>query len=216
MSEKNPLISGIEQTSSSLSSDLITEKTTAHLPEEYSDDKLVLLPVNAHTQHFYWSVIDRELQIKLINRFAKFEVRLYLIDGAKRVFLESVEIQNAKGNQYTYATPNLKKMQAVLVMIENGVEKEILFSNIITAPSSGFHASPWEIWMNKSGHQSSLSSRASIDLPSEELLTTNSSLEMAIRKENLKARMGNFDLNAPSSDFASNHLFGSFDKAKGN
>lgn len=216
MSEKNPLIKGVEESvSSSLQSEPIIEQKEVELPDDYECDKLVLLPVNAHTQHFYWSINQRDLQIKLINRFAKFEVRVYVFNGERRDLIDTVEIQPSKGSYYIYSTPNLRKMQVVMVMIENDTEKEILQSNIITAPSAGFHATPWEIWMNKHGDQSSLSSRPSIDTGNEELLTAPSSLEMAIREENLRAKMGGFDLSNPSSDFASNHLFGSFDKSKG-
>lgn len=217
MNEKNPLIGSAEESLSSLETQQPTAKSTPtiDLPNDYGSNKLVLLPVNAHAQHFYWEIACRDLQAKMINRFAKFEVRLYILDGNKRALEDTIEILNARGNHYTYSTPNLKKVQAVLVMIDKKGEKEILFSNVITAPSSGFHASPWEIWMTKNGEQQTYESKQSIDQPSGELVTSPSSLDLVIKDENIRARMGDFALGAPSSDFASNQLFGSFDSHKG-
>lgn len=173
------------------------------------------MPVNAHTQHFYWEIADEGLRESLANRALKLEVRLFYVDQDRRREIETVSVGASKGNYYAYHTPNLQQMEAALYAIDENGAREILVSNRITGPSSGMHGSPWEIWMTKNGKEQKLESRPSDTMPTPEALTNPSSLDLVLRAEQLRGRVGDMGLNNPSSDFASRHLFSSDETAKG-
>lgn len=224
MNEKNnPLIQGAGPSPSSdtvaatqtLGAESAPLNAEAQIPENYPQNRLVLLPVNAHTQHFYWELSDEALLIRLSNREAALEVKLYYIDPDRRREIERISLNAPRGNYYTYHTPNLQQMEAALYVVDETGAQELLVSNRITGPSSGMHASPWEIWMTKKGSAQKLESRPSDLVPTPDALVNPSSLDLVLRAEELRARMGDMGLTNPSSDFASRHLFSSDETAKG-
>ncbi|MDR3163354.1 MAG: DUF4912 domain-containing protein [Helicobacteraceae bacterium] len=201
MGEKKPLIN-IEVPPAS-SSDRVEHKSVStenmpEVPERYYENKLVLLPVNAHTQHFYWDIGDEQLEGEVRNHVTQLVVRLYYVSQGRRFEVESVYSSSAHGNYYAYHTPDTKEMEAVLFAQSKAGEKEVAVSNRISTPSSGMHSSPWEIWMTKNGKTQKLESRPS-DLETPDALTNPSSLDLVLRAEKLRARLG--DMNP--SDFLS-------------
>ncbi|MGE4296072.1 MAG: DUF4912 domain-containing protein [Campylobacterales bacterium] len=222
--ENNPLLQGAGPTPSSdmrADATLATEAAAPRtgndqIPETYGQNRLVLLPVNAHTQHFYWEIGDEALLDALSRSRLKLEIRLYYVTQDQRREIETVGVGSARGNYYTYHTPNLQQMEAVLYGTdETGATQVLLTSNRITGPSSGMHSSPWEIWMTKKGKEHKLESKPAGDMPAPEALTSPSSLDLVLRAEQLRARLGDMGAGNPSSDFASRHLFSSDETAKG-
>lgn len=205
MTEINPLIKDASPDNPS-SGDQATDQAKAApqsniaIPDKYADNKLVLLPINAHTQHFYWDIGDEPLERQITNREVRLIVRLYYVNGGRRQEVESVHSTAARGNYYAYHTPNMQEMEAALFIQDGKGEREFLVSNRITTPSSGMHASPWEIWMTKNGKTHRLESRPSDLESAPEALTNPSSLDLIIRAESLRARLGDMAQNPSSSD----------------
>lgn len=223
--EKNPLTQGAgpgpSSDSASAAASLANEaelsaQSSVPIPEGYSQNRLVLLPVNAHTQHFYWEIADDAIAQRLLRQEIRLEVQLYIFSQENRRLVESIAVYGARGNYYAYHTPNLQQMEAELYLLDaEGKREPLLTSNRITGPSSGMHASPWEIWMTKKGKEQKLESRPSDTTPAPEALVNPSSLDLVLRAEQIRARMGDMALGNPSSDFASGHLFSSDEMTKG-
>ncbi|MDR0746662.1 MAG: DUF4912 domain-containing protein [Helicobacteraceae bacterium] len=195
MGEKKPLID--IETPPASSSDRFEQKSVStenmpEVPECYHEDKLVLLPVNAHTQHFYWDIGDERLESEVRNHVTQLVVRLYYISQGKRFEVESVYSSSAHGNYYAYHTLDTKEMEAVLFAQNKAGEREIAVSNRISTPSSGMHSSPWEIWMTKDGKTQKLESRPS-DIETPDALTNPSSLDLVLRAQKLRARLGDMN-----------------------
>ncbi|MDR3347526.1 MAG: DUF4912 domain-containing protein [Helicobacteraceae bacterium] len=215
MTEDSPLIKTDVQTASSGQS--ITENPNApsvvsgvaEIPDSYGENKLILLPVNAHTQHFYWEIGDETLERLIANHEAKLIVRLYIITGGKRMEVESVYSGAPKGNYYAYHTLDMQEMEAVMFVQNDSGETQLLISNRITTPSSSLHTSPWEIWMTKNGKSQKLESRPSDLESANDALTNPSSLDLVVRAEKLRARMGDMALDNPSSSAPSSAQFSS-------
>ncbi|MDR2905941.1 MAG: DUF4912 domain-containing protein [Helicobacteraceae bacterium] len=183
------------------------------LPDEYDDNKLVLLPVNAHTQHFYWEISNDEIERRIAHRECTVIIRLYYIVQGKRQEVESIYSTVAKGNYYSYHTPNTQEMEAALFVTDKDGERLILTSNRISTPSSGMHSSAWEIWMTKNGKQQKLESRQAEMTPQE--LTSPSSLDLVLQAERLKARVGDMFGSNLSSDSLSSWSLGGSDLSSG-
>ncbi|MDR0664971.1 MAG: DUF4912 domain-containing protein [Helicobacteraceae bacterium] len=170
------------------------------IADRYYENKLVLLPVNAGTQHFYWEIGDELLERKIVNREdgAQLIIRLYYIVGDRKQEVESVYSHSPSGNYYAYHTPNTLEMEAQMFVSDKNGERELMISNRISTPSSGMHSSPWEIWMTKNGAKQKLESRPS-ELEAQGALANLSSLDIVVKEEKLKARIGDMSLNLPSS-----------------
>ncbi|MDR2638952.1 MAG: DUF4912 domain-containing protein [Helicobacteraceae bacterium] len=170
------------------------------IADRYYENKLVLLPVNAKTQHFYWEIGDEPLERRIVTREnnARLIIRLYYIVGDRKQEVESVYSNAPKGNYYAYHSPDTLDMEAELFVSDDGGERKILTSNRISTPSSGMHSSPWEIWMTKNGKSQKLESRPS-EFDAQGTLANLSSLDIVVREEKLKARVGDMAFNLPSS-----------------
>ncbi|MDR2152398.1 MAG: DUF4912 domain-containing protein [Helicobacteraceae bacterium] len=173
------------------------------LSDRYYENRLVLLPVNAGTQHFYWEIGDETLERKIATREkdARLVIRLYYLTGDRAQEVESVYSHAPTGNYYAYHTPNATPMEARMFVSDESGEREIAISNRISTPSSGMHSSPWEIWMTKNGERQKLESRPS-ELESQGAIANLSSLDIVVREERLKARIGDM-ANMPSSNLSS-------------
>ncbi|MDR1912125.1 MAG: DUF4912 domain-containing protein [Helicobacteraceae bacterium] len=191
--DKDAVSSGGDQSVAPKKSDIID------IAERYDENKFVLLPVNNATQHFYWEIADETLERKIVNREKDICLifRLYYIVNGRRQEVESVYSHSPKGNYYAYHTPNMLEMEAEMFVADADGEYKLLTSNRITTPSNGTHSSPWEIWMTKDGTRQKLESRESDTAP--DALTNPSSLDIVVREERLKARIGDMAMNLPSS-----------------
>ncbi|MDR1451854.1 MAG: DUF4912 domain-containing protein [Helicobacteraceae bacterium] len=179
------------------------DSNDAPIADRYYENRLVLLPVNSETQHFYWEIADEVLERKIATREnnANLIIRLYYIVNDRRQEVESVYVRVPKGNYYAYHAPNTLEMEAEMYVSDENGERKILTSNRISTPSSGMHSSPWEIWMTKNGDRQKLESRAS-EFEAPDALVNPSSLDIVVREERLKARIGDMSLN-PFSSFSS-------------
>ena len=178
------------------------------LPEGYDQSRLVLLPVNAQTQHLYWEISRDFLIEKAHNSDVELLIKIYLLEPSRRE-LETIPVQHLRGSTYTYHKLNLQKIEAVLIARCGEVEIELLASKTITTPSSSVHPSPWEIWITKGQEGSTTHSKKSVDAPTPEALTSPSSLDQVLTHEQLQMRLGKLGLNNPSSDHGSLDHFSS-------